>query len=160
MTVFEFTPVDTFFKDMNRGDCFDIDDMDGQNPNFKVVLCSECAEQFINCIDQDGTLKEWDEATETGVSIIETFGDDDGTVVLSYQQGINLEFTVSVITNQVYYDLGDYDTPIKALFLVSYANGSGYVLAYCIMDRTFVVKDDDLILNMAGVIVSLKGIGG
>lgn len=160
MALFNFTPVDNFFSNMNREDCFDILDMDGKTPNFKIILCSECASEFKDCIDKDGTLKEWNEEDKTGVSILETFGDDDGTVALLYSQGINLEFTISTISNGVYYDLGDYNTSIKALFLVSYGNGSGYVIAYSILDKPMLIRDDELILNISGVIISLKGIGG
>lgn len=160
MALFDFTRADNFFEDMNREDCFDIQDMDGKSLNFKVVLCSECANEFKDCIDQDGTLKEWNEDDKTGVTIIDTFGEDDGLVPLIYTRGINSEFTISIITNGLYYDLGDYDTPIKALFLVSYGNGSGYVLAYCINDEAFVIHDDELILNINDILVSLKYIGG
>lgn len=160
MASFDFTPVDTFFEDMNRADCFDTKDMDGKTPNYKVIICSECAKEFKDCIDQDGTLKEWNDEDKTGVTIVETFGEDDGTVPLLYSKGINMECTISIISNGLYYDLGDYDTPIKALFLVSYGNGSGYVLAYCINDEALVIHDDEVIFNIADVILSLKYVGG
>lgn len=158
VTTFELRRIDNFFKDMNRDNCFDILDMDGKTPNFRLILCSESAEEFKDCIDNDGTLLDWDENERTGVEIINTFGEDDGLVALNYQEGVNGEFHISVSTQLIYYDLGEYNLPVKAMFLVSHGNGSGYVLAYSINNNVLNIPNEELFLRIKDDIISLNSV--
>lgn len=152
-TYFGFRRVDNFDRDKNRKDCFDVMDMDGSSPNYKFVLATDCPTDISQCLDEDGTLND-------NVQILETFGDDDGLVPLLYSQGINGESTISVNNTSTTYDLGDDKPTIKGIFLVSYGNGSGYVLAYSINNVALQIPDDELILNVAGLIWGTKSIGG
>ena len=149
---FSFTRVNTFDRDKNRKDCFDVLDMNGTDLNFKLVLASQCATSISNCLDDDGTLKEWDENTGTGVEILRTLGEQDGLVPLLYTYGINGEGNISINTSSVVYELTDTDNYVKAIFLVSYANGSGYVMAYSINNVPLEIQGDTLILMTDGMV--------
>lgn len=149
---FEFRRVDTFQRDMNRKDCFDILDMNGTDLNFKLVLASECPATISECLDDDGTIREYNEETETGVKILRTLGENDGLVPLLYSYGINGEGHISINTNSVVYELTDGENYVKAIFLVSYSNGSGYVMAYSINNVPLEIQDDTLILMTDGVV--------
>ena len=152
-TYFAFRRVDTFDRDKNRKDCFDVLDMDGVTPNYKLILASECPVDINQCLDEDGTLND-------NVQILQTFGEDDGKIALLYSQGINGESTISVANTSVTYDLGDDKPVVKGIFLVSYANGSGYVLAYSINNVALQIPDDELLLNTVGLIWGTKYVGG
>ena len=149
---FKFRRVDRFLRDMNRKDCFDVLDMDGNTPNFKFVLATECSANIDDCLDEDGTLKEWDTTTGTGVQLLNTLGETDGLCPLLWNDGINGEATISVNSTSVVYELTDSIDYVKGIFLVSYGNGSGYVLAYSINNVPLEIQDDTLILNMVGMI--------
>lgn len=149
---FNFRTVDKFLYNMNRKDCFDIMDMDGVTPNYKFVLCSECNTDIEKCIDEDGTLMEWDSTTGKGVQLLNTLGETDGLCPLLYSNGINGEGTITVNATSVVYELTDDIDYVKGIFLVSYGNGSGYVLAYSINNVPLEIQDDTLILNVAGKI--------
>lgn len=146
---FRFTRVDRFFDDINREDCFDTQDMDGISPNFKFLLVSECPSDINDCLDEDGTLM-----TDV-VSIIDTDGEDDGLCSLLWSAGVNGERTMSIADTTVTYDLGEESVGIKGIFLVSIANGTGYVIAYCILDK-ILEEDGVLILPMDGMIWSIR----
>ena len=156
---FAFRRVDSFNRDKNRKDCFDILDMNGVSKNFKLVLASDCASNIDDCLDEDGTLRAWDSETGTGVQILDTFGSDDGLVSLLYSEGINCEETISIVDNSVSYNMGDGDLYVKAIFLVSYGNGSGYVMAYSINNVAVKIPTDELILNTTGLIWGLQHAG-
>lgn len=149
---FKFRRVDNFQDDMNRPDCFTVDDMDGVGLNYKLVLASECSTDIEDCLDSEGTLKEYDHVTGTGVQILNTFGVDDGLIPLLYSKGVNGERTISVNATSVTFELSDDTDYVKAIFLVSYANGSGYVLAYSINNVGLEIQEDQLMLNVAGLI--------
>lgn len=149
---FQFRRVDTFARDKNRKDCFDVLDMNGVDENYKLVLATNCSTNIADCLDEDGTLLEWDEENKKGVQILNTLGERDGLVPLLYSTGINGEETISINTTSVVYELTDSIDYIKAIFLVSYANGSGYVMAYSINNAPLQVQDDTLILNTVGMI--------
>lgn len=142
---FQFRRVDNFQHDMNRKDCFTIDDMNGVDENFKFVLASECPSDINQCLDEDGTLND-------DVVILNTLGERDGLVPLLYNRGINGEATISVNATSVVYEMTDSVDNVKGIFLVSYANGSGYVLAYSINNVALGILDDTLILNTTGMI--------
>lgn len=148
---FKFRRVQSFQRDMNRSDCFTIDDMNGVDLNYKLILASECASDINNCLDSEGTLKAWDSDTGTGVQILDTVGVNDGLLPLLYADGVNGEGTISVNVNSVTYELTDDIDYVKAIFLVSYANGSGYVMAYSINNTPLEIQEDTLILNVAGM---------
>lgn len=156
---FKFRRVDAFFRDMNRKDCFDLLDMNGTDENFKFVLASECANSMDNCLDEDGTLKEWDDETRTGVKILNTLGERDGLSPLLFSMGINGESTISVVNTSLVYELTDNVDYVKGVFLVSYSNGSGYVLAYSINNVPLEVQDDTLILMVNGMIWGTHYVG-
>ena len=145
---FEFIRVDSFMDDINREDCFDTRDMDGVTPNYRFLLCSSCPSDIDECLDEDGTLVD-------SVEIITTDGVDDGKCSMQWGRGINGERTMSVADSTVTYDLGDYSANLKAIFLVNIANGSGYVIAYCIRDDTIPI-DGELILPTDGMIWTFK----
>ena len=142
---FAFRRVDNFEEDRNRKDCYDVRYMDGVSKNFKIVLASDCPSNIEDCLDEDGTLND-------SVQIIYTFGETDGLISLLWSRGVNSERAISVVDTSVSYDLADEETYVKALFLVSYANGSGYVMAYSINNVAIIVPDDQLILNVDGMI--------
>lgn len=156
---FKFRRVDSFTRDINRMDCFTIDDMNGVDLNYKLVLASECSNNIQDCLDADGTLKEWDSETKKGVQLLNTFGVNDGLISLLYSEGINGEGKISVNISSVTYSLSDEMDYVKGIFLISYANGSGYVLAYSINNTPLEIMDDTLILNVAGMIWGTHYIG-
>ena len=139
---FKFIRVDRFFDDMNREECFDTEDMDGVSPNFRFVLSSDC-------LDEDGTLN-----TDT-VTIIDTDNADDGLCSLLWSKGINGERSMSINDSTVTFDLGEDTVGIKALFLCAVNNSTGYVLAYCILDKV-VEADGILILPCDGMVWSVR----
>lgn len=142
---FKFRRVDNFIYDMNRKDCFDVMDMDGVTPNFKFVLATDCPTNIEDCLDEDGTLND-------NVELLNTFGEEDGLCPLLFSRGINAESTIAVNSTSVVYELTDDIDYIKGIFLVSYGNGSGYVLAYSINNVPLEIQDDTLMLNMVGMI--------
>ena len=146
---FRFIRVDTFFDDINREDCFDTLDMDGVSPNYKFVLVDDCPQDINDCLDSDGTLD-----TDV-VHVVDTDGDDDGLCSLLYSKGINGERTISINDSTVSYDLGEDAVSIRAIFLVNVANGTGYVLAYSIFDKT-VSESGTLILPCNGLVWSIR----
>lgn len=143
---FKFKRVNTFQRDMNRKDCFDVLDMNGTDRNFKLVLASDSATSIEDCLDDEGTLKDWNDTTKTGVQILQTLGEEDGLCPLLCTFGINGEAQISINTSSVVYELTDGLKYIKAIFLVSYGNGSGYVLAYSINNVPLEIQEDTLIL--------------
>ena len=149
---FQFRRVDNFDYDKNRKDCFTVDDMDGITENFKFVLASSCPANINDCLDEDGTLND-------NVTILNTLGERDGLVPLLYSKGINGESTISINTTSVNYELTDEVDYIKGIFLTSYGNGSGYVLAYAINNVQLPVQDDTLILNMVGMVWGTHYVG-
>ena len=151
-TYFQFRRVDNFQRDWNKKDCFTVDDMDGTTPNFKFVLASECSGNIEECLDADGTLND-------NVTILNTLGEQDGLVPLLYTQGINGEATISVNATSVTYELTDEKDNVKGIFLTSYGNGSGYVLAYAINNVALGILDDTLILNMVGMVWGTHYVG-
>ncbi len=150
---FKFRRVDKFLRDMNRKDCFDVLDMDGDTPNFKFVLATDCPSNIEDCLDSDGTLND-------DVHILYTLGETDGLCPLLWSDGINGEASISVNSTSVVYELTDSIDYIKGVFLVSYGNGSGYVLAYSINNVPLEIQDDTLILNMVGMIWGTHYSGG
>ena len=149
---FKFRRVDDFQWDMNRKDCFTIDDMNGVDLNYKIILASECSLDINNCIDDDGTLKEWNPIDKTGVQILNTLGESDGLVPLLFSKGINGEGAISVNATSTVFELTDSIDYVKGAFLISYANGSGYVLAYSINNAPLEILESQLILNVSGLI--------
>lgn len=145
---FKFTRVDTFIDDINREDCFDTQDMDGVTPNYKFILTSKCPSNIEDCLDEDGTLDD-----ET-VEILETDGADDGLCSLLYTKGINGERIITINNSTVTYDLGEDYVDINGIFLANIGNGSGYVIAYCIFDKTINDKGS-LILPCNGLVWSM-----
>lgn len=150
---FKFRRVDNFLFDMNRKDCFDLMDMDGVTPNFKFVLATNCPTDITKCLDEDGTLND-------DVEILNTLGEEDGLCPLLYSRGINGEATIAINATSVVYELTDDIDHIKGIFLVSYGNGSGYVLAYSINNVPLEIQDDSLILNMTGMVWGSHYSGG
>lgn len=157
---FTFRRVDNFTRDMNRADCFSIDDMDGITPNYQIILATDCATDINNCLDEEGTLANWNEDTRTGVERLLTLGEDDGLLPLLWSSGINGEGAISVNTNSITYEMPDSENLVKAAFLVSSANGSGYVLAYAINSVPIQVYDDQLILMVNGMVWGTHASGG
>ena len=85
--VFQFTRVDDFLDNMNRGTSFDVMDMDGVTKNYHFVLAEDCPDSFDDCIDEDGTLITADDT----VKVIESMNEEDGAVALLWSKGINGE---------------------------------------------------------------------
>lgn len=156
---FKFRRVPSFFMNMNRKDCFDLLDMNGTDENFKVVLVSECANSISDCLDEDGTLKEWDDETRTGVKILNTLGEKDGLTPMLYSMGVNNESKLSITNTSLVYELTDSVDYVKGAFLTSYGNGSGFVLAYTINNVPLEVQDDTLILMLNGMIWGTHYVG-
>lgn len=153
---FKFIRVDKFLDDINREDCFDTQDMDGISPNFKFVLVSECNQDIENCIDEDGTLiSPYDDVNDKGVTILDTDGIDDGFCSLLWSEGVNGERSMSISDSTVSFDLGEKPVQIKGIFLVAVSNGTGYVIAYCILDK-ILEENGVLILPCDGMIWSIR----
>ena len=148
--IFEFTRVDSFLDDMNREGKFDVLDMDGITPNYKMVLVSSCPNNIEECLDEDGTL-----LGDDVVTLVDSIGADDGYCSLLWTKGINGERTISVADSVVNYDLGDGQDELKAVFLVNLVEGTGYVLAYAINSYSFPI-DGEVILPGDGVIWNIK----
>lgn len=146
---FKFTRVDRFLDDMNREDCFDTADMDGITKNYRFILASECDQNIENCIDADGTLR------DDTVTILNTDGADDGLCSLVWGEGVNGERTMSVGDSTVSYDFGENEANVRGIFLVSIADGTGYVMAYCILDKTLTF-DGSLVLPVDGLVWSMR----
>ena len=144
---FEFTRVDSFLDDMNREGCFDVLDMDGITPNYRMVLASDCPDDINECLDEDGTLNE-------NVSLVEDLDTEDGECALLWSRGINGERTISMVSSTVKYDLKDKNSELKAVFLVNTVEGSGYVLAYAINSYSFPI-DGEVILPCDGMLWSI-----
>lgn len=142
---FKFRRVDNFIYDMNRKDCFDLADMNGVDKNYKFVLATECPTNIEDCLDEDGTLND-------KVQLLNTFGEEDGLCPLLFNRGVNAESSISINSTSVVYELSDEISYIKGVFLVSYSNGSGYVLAYSINNVPLEVQDETLILNTVGLL--------
>ena len=154
--MFEFICVDTFLDDINREDCFDTQDMDGLSPNYKIVLVSECSNDFSKCIDDDGTLiSPYDPETDTGVNFVETENVDDGLVSMLWSKGINRERSMSISDSMVTYDLGYEPQQVKGAFLINYSSGSGYVIAYSINNKS-IMLDGEFISPVNGMIWSMR----
>lgn len=146
---FVFSRVDSFFDDINREDCFDTKEMNGNDKNFKIVLASDCPTRIEDCLDAEGTLND-------NVNIINTMGEEDGLLALLWSKGINGERTMSIPQQTLIYEFPNQNINIKGAFLISYENGSGYVLAYCINNVSLdIPKNDQLICPINDVIVSL-----
>ena len=146
---FKFIRVDRFFDDMNREECFDTEDMDGVSPNFRFVLSSDCPQDIEECLDADGTLN------TDAVTIVDTDNADDGLCSLLWSKGVNGERSMSISDSTVTFDFGDEKPDVNGIFLVNVSNGSGYVLAYCIFDKTLTF-DGVLILPCNGLIWSIR----
>lgn len=147
--IFEFNRVDNFLDDMNREGKFDTEDMDGITPNYRMVLVSDCPNDIEECIDDDGTLD------TDKVTFVENLTDTDGECALLWSKGINGERTISIASSTVNYDLGDYNSDLKAVFLVNTVEGSGYVLAYAINSYSFPI-DGEVILPCDGVLWTIR----
>ena len=145
---FKFIRVDRFFDDMNREDCFDTEDMDCISPNFRFVLASDCKQNIEDCLDIDGTL----DLNE--VTLLDTDGADDGMCSMLWSQGINGERSMSISDSTVSFDIGEDTANIKGIFLCAVNNGTGYVIAYCILDKVLEV-DGVLILPCNGMVWSV-----
>ena len=143
-----FIRVDSFLDDRNREDCFDTADMDGISKNFKVVLVSSCPSNITDCLDEEGTLND-------DVVILNTLGEDDGLVAMQWTKGINGERSMSITSSMLVYNFPDVDVNIQGAFLVSYRNGSGYVIAYCIDNVNLEIpKNKQLIIPISDNVVS------
>lgn len=142
---FKFRVVDDFDYNKNRKDCFDLADMNGVDLNYKVVLAKSCPVDINQCLDEDGTLND-------RVEILNTFGESDGLVALLYSRGVNRESTISMPASSITYELSDDIDYVQGMFLVSYSNGSGYVLAYSVNNVPVEIQDDQLILNLTGMV--------
>ena len=152
---FRFIRVDSFLDDINREDCFDTQDMDGVSPNFRFILASECASDINNCLDKDGTLiNPYDSSTQMGVNILD-IPESDGLCSMLWSTGVNGERTMTVSDSVITFDIGENRVPIKAMFLVAVNNGTGYVIAYCIFDKTLYV-DGTLILPVDGMVWGIR----
>lgn len=155
-SVFEFTRVDDFLDNINRGTAFDTNDMDGVTKNYHFVLASACPDNIDDCVDVDGTL-----ITEDGtVQIIHSVNEEDGAIALLWSKGINGERTISISDTTVSFDLGDTVSYIKAVFLVAgglteETEGSGYVLAYAINNAGVECKDT-VIFPVDGVLWTIR----
>lgn len=155
-TVIDFIRVDSFLDDINREGCFDTNDMDGISPNYRILLVSECSNNIDNCIDAEGTLiTPYNAENDTGANIINTLGDDDGFCSMMWSKGVNGERTMSVSDSSVSYSFGDSSAQIKAFFLCNVADGSGYVIAYAILDKAM-EQNGSLVCPTDGMIWSMR----
>lgn len=155
-TTIEFIRVDSFLDDINRDGCFDTQDMDGISPNYRVVLASDCSNDIERCIDADGTLiVPYDAEKDTGVNVLDTIGEEDGFCSMMWSKGVNGERTMSVSDSSVSYSFGDISATIKGFFLCNVGSGSGYVIAYSILDKP-IEENGSMICPCDGMIWSIR----
>lgn len=144
--VFDFTRVDRFMRDINRDGCFDTEDMDGINNNFRFVMATSCPNNISECLDADGKLNSANVITYNTSS-------EEGEVPLLYTDGVNGNAVISIGSSAVDYDLGDDDVNMKAMFLVS--NITGYVIAYCILSSPVPVTNQ-VVMPVNGVVWNIR----
>ena len=155
-TTIDFIRVDSFLDDINREECFDTNDMDGISPNYRIIPVSDCSNNIDRCLDGDGTLiVPYNAEKDTGVNILDTLGEDDGYCSMMWSKSINGERTMSVSDSSVSYSFGDTSVSIKAFFLCAVANGSGYVIAYAIMDKPM-EQNQSMICPCDGMVWSIR----
>lgn len=142
--IFNFKRVDTFFDDINRDGCFDTMDMDGLNKNFRIVVSTSCPDTITDCLDEYGTLN----GDVTTIDI-----GDNGLVALTYSKGLGGDRYISVAQGSFQVDVGDAFTDLKGLFLCS--EDTGYVLAYSIVPKTVLVKNE-VVFPVNGVIWDVR----
>ena len=146
---FEFIRVDRFLDDMNRPDKFDTELMDGMSLNYKFLLCSEVPSVNIeDCLDEDGTLVD-------DVVTIDTNDAEDGLCALLWSKGVNGERTLSVASSTVQYSFDDV-VNVQAIFLVEVGSGTGYVIAYSIIDKAIEIDTTDLLCPVEGVAWTIR----
>jgi hypothetical protein len=89
------------------------------------------------------------------VTLVDTVGAEDGFCSLLWGKGVNGERSISIADSTVSYDLGEDDVNVRGIFLINIADGTGYVLAYCILDKTLQF-DGTLILPVDGLVWSMR----
>lgn len=138
--------VDSFFDDLNREGCFDSQDMDGINPNYRIVFASTLPDfNTVNDLfDNEGTLIDEVNIVNTG---------DDGLVSLLWSKGVNLGRTISCNTSSVLVDLGDVNIDIQAIFLVD--NNTGYVIAYNVQDKSIHINKEQAVFPLTGLVMNI-----
>lgn len=146
-SIFSFIRTPDFIDNMNRPTCFDVNDMDGTSLNYQIVLATNCSEKIEDNLTQYGTLNS--NVTEISSDIIK----DQGMVALTYSRGINNNRIISMGSTSVVVDVGDKDYYLKGLFLRD--RYTGYVLAYCILQRTVPIANE-VVFPSSGVVWNIR----
>lgn len=142
--IFNFKRVDTFLDDINREGCFDTQDMDGLNKNFRFVVSTDCPDSINDCLDDYGTLNSKVTTIDIG---------DNGLVAINYNHGIGGDRYISISQGSFQIDVGDVNTTLNGLFLCS--ADTGYVIAYSIVPKTVSVKKE-VVFPVNGVIWDVR----
>lgn len=142
--IFNFKRVETFLDDINREGCFDTQDMDGLNKNFRFVVSTDCPDSISDCLDDFGTLNSKVTTIDIG---------DNGLVAVNYNHGIGGDRYISISQGSFQIDVGDVTTTLKGLFLCS--ADTGYVIAYSIVPKTVSVKNE-VVFPVNGVIWDVR----
>lgn len=142
--IFNFKRVDEFLDNINRDGCFDTQDMDGLNKNFRFVVSTNCPDDISNCLDEYGTLNNKVTTLDIG---------DNGLVAINYNHGLGGDRYISIAQGSFQVDVGDSFTNIKGVFLCS--ADTGYVIAYSINPKTVLVKNE-VVFPVNGVIWDVR----
>lgn len=142
--IFNFKRVDEFLDNINRDGCFDTQDMDGLNKNFRFVVSTNCPDNISNCLDEYGTLNNNVTTLDIG---------DNGLVAITYNHGLGGDRYISIAQGSFQVDVGDSFTNIKGVFLCS--ADTGYVIAYSINPKTVLVKNE-VVFPVNGVIWDVR----
>lgn len=145
--LYKLKKVDSFHDNINREGCFDSQDMNGVDLNYRIVFASKLPsymETVNDCLDDEGTLNEDVELIDTG---------DDTLIALLWNEGINANRYISCATSSIVVDLGDVNVTVAGLFLVD--NNTGFVMAYNIQDKEIKINKDQAVFPLDGLLWSI-----
>lgn len=115
--VLDFSKSPTFFRKWNID--FTVAQMESTSNNFRLILCSDCYDDFSDCIDANGVLLNTNDISHTlacSLKYTQTGAD-------------NVDIT---LRNAVTLTLGTDIEELRGIFL---CNTSNYVIEYCIFNQ-------------------------
>ena len=142
--VFSFIRTPDFIDNINRPTAFDINDMDGTTLNYEIVLASSCKNAIEDNLTEFGTLNS---------DVVEVDVNEGSFVALTYAKGVNNNRIISMGSSLITVDVSDTGDNVKGLFLRD--RYTGYVLAYCILQRT-VPLSEETSFPVSGVVWNIR----
>lgn len=140
--IFDFIRVPNFMDDYNLQ--FFVAEMDGTSKNYEFVLSQSCPDNIEDCLNDDGGLNSNVATVDIGTQ---------GEISLLYSKGVNNSRVITLSASSVVLDVGDIDVMMKGLFLRDIS--TGYVLAYCILQRTVPITNE-VIFPASGVVWNIR----